>query len=392
MTATATPPKAERNLQFCYDGFSKHFVKANDYRRQGSVQHKLVDILFFTLCACISGANDLASVAEFTKTNESWFVSLLGLKNGVPSESTFRMVFMLLDPAGLSKCFVGWTQELAEKSMGRVTAIDGKAQRGTALPNDPNSFVHIVNAWAADSGLTLGQLRVDGKSNEITAIPELLKLIDVEGSIVTIDAMGAQTSIADLIVEKGADYILALKGNQSSLHSEVENFYSQALEYGDEGIDYLLFQEGSSGHGREEVRRIYVTDQFEFLTDYHKLWKGLRSIVCIETERTIKGHMTTERRYYITTLPPDPSLIGRSVRSHWGVENQLHWSLDVALREDAQKARLGHVAENMALARRMTLNLLTGERTCKRGVATKRLKAAWSKDYLLRVLSVKFPS
>lgn len=385
-------PNTEHNPNACYTRFAKHFANVEDYRRQASVHHKLVHLLFIALCASISGANDLAAVAEFAKTNEQWFSSLLGLKHGVPSESTFRTVFMLLNPARLSQSFVEWVQELAEKSAGRVTAIDGKAQRGTALPDDSNSFVHLVSAWAADSGLTLGQLKVDGKSNEITAIPELLDLIDIEGSIVTIDAMGTQTSIATLIVEKGADYILALKGNHSTLQSEVVNYFDQALEHGDEGADYHMFEQRDSAHGREEVRRVFVTDRLDFLGDYQNQWRGLRTIACVEAKRTIKGRTTCERRHYISTLPPDAQLIGESVRAHWGIENKVHWVLDVGLREDAQKARQGHVAENTAMVRKMALNLLNGEKTCKRGVGNKRLKAAWSKDYLMTVLSVKFSS
>ncbi len=276
--------------------------------------------------------------------------------------------------------------------MGKVIAVDGKSLRGTARDGEANSFVHMVSAWAAESGLTLGQRKVDGKSNEITAIPALLELIDIEGTVVSIDAMGTQTAIAELIIKQEADYLLALKENHPTLYWEVENYFNQALVYGNEGLDYHLFEEEDSGHGRKEARRVYVAKEVDFLGELKRQWRGLQTIVCVESERMLSGNATTSRRYYITSLPPDPEFLGESIRSHWGIENKVHWILDVALREDAQKARLGHIAANMALVRRMALNLLSSEKSTRRGIATKRLKAAWSKDYLLKVLTVKSSS
>lgn len=368
----------------------EHFAVVEDYRRSASTSHILSHIIFITLCASIAGANNLKGVAEYAKDMEDWFVPVLGLREGVPSYGTFWLVFKHLDPGPLSSCFIDWVQSIAKRCSGRSIAIDGKAQRGTAEPEHPESFVHIVSAWAAEAGLTLGQLKVDGKSNEITAIPKLLELIDVKGAVVTIDAMGTQKEIAKMLVDKGADYILALKGNQSNLQAEVVNFANQAMEHGEKGLDFNIFEQENEGHGRIERRRIYATDDIDFLENYRKDWKSLNSIVWIESERTVKGITTREVRYFVSTLPPNPEELGTHIRSHWGIENKVHWLLDVAFREDAQKARAGHIPENMSLIRRIALNLLSKEKTARVGIELKRQKASRRTDYLLKVLNVTF--
>ena len=362
----------------------EHFAVVEDYRRSASTSHILSHIIYITLCASIAGANNLKAVAEYAKDMEDWFVTILSLRDGTPSYGTFWLVFKHLDPNQLSSCFVNWVQSITNRCKGRGIAIDGKAQRGTAESEDPNSFVHIVSAWAAEAGLTLGQLKVDGKSNEITAIPKLLELIDVKDAVVTIDAMGTQKEIAKTLVSKGADYILALKGNQSLLQAEVVNFAIQAMEHGEQGVDFSMFEQKNEGHGRMECRRIYATADIDFLEEFKKGWEGLKSIVWIESERTRKGEKTSEMRYYISTLSADPEALGRHIRSHWGIENKVHWLLDVAFREDEQKARAGHIPENMPLIRRIALNLLSKEKTAKVGIELKRQKANRRTDYLLR--------
>lgn len=368
----------------------EHFAVVEDYRRSASTSHILSHIIYITLCASIAGANNLKAVAEYAKDMEDWFVTILSLRDGTPSYGTFWLVFKHLDPNQLSSCFVNWVQSITNRCKGRGIAIDGKAQRGTAESEDPNSFVHIVSAWAAEAGLTLGQLKVDGKSNEITAIPKLLELIDVKDAVVTIDAMGTQKEIAKTLVSKGADYILALKGNQSLLQAEVVNFAIQAMEHGEQGVDFSMFEQKNEGHGRMECRRIYATADIDFLEEFKKGWEGLKSIVWIESERTRKGEKTSEMRYYISTLSADPEALGRHIRSHWGIENKVHWLLDVAFREDEQKARAGHIPENMSLIRRIALNLLSKEKTAKVGIELKRQKANRRTDYLLKVLNVNF--
>ncbi|MBN4067162.1 ISAs1 family transposase [Simkania negevensis] len=368
----------------------EHFAAIEDYRRSASTSHILSHIIFITLCASIAGANKLKEVAEYAKDMEDWFESILELREGVPSYGTFWLVFKHLDPDPLSSCFVNWVQAIVKRCTGGSIAIDGKAQRGTAEPGQPNSFVHIVSAWAAEAGLTLGQFKVDSKSNEITAIPKLLELIDVKGAVVTIDAMGTQKEIAKTIVNKGADYILALKGNQSFLQAEVVNFTTQAMEHGEEGVDFSMFEQKNEGHGRRECRRIYATNDIDFLEDFKKDWKSLNSIIWIESERTVNGKTTREIRHYVSTLSPNPEELGVHIRSHWGIENKVHWLLDVAFREDEQKARAGHIPENMSLIRRMALNLLSKEKSAKVGIEIKRQKAGRKTDYLLKILNVKF--
>ncbi len=322
------------------------------------------------------------------KANESWLTDLFKLKHGIPSLSTLRITYMLLDPTSLSQCFAQWVKEMINGGNLKGISIDGKAQRGTALPDEPNSFVHIVSAWATDHQLTLGQLKVDGKSNEITAIPKLLELIDIESTVITIDAMGTQKNIAEIIVNKKADYILALKGNQSKLHDEVENFFEQAIKFGDSGVEFNEYKFEEEGKGRKEIRRVYVATEWDFLEDYKLDWKGLSSIICIESEVIIKGVASKERRHYISSLEATPKEVGLLIRGHWGIESA-HWILDVAFQEDNQTARAGNIAENLSLVRRISLNYLRKEKTAKLGTANKRLRAAYDKAYLLKVLGVK---
>ncbi len=367
----------------------EHFGLQDDYRRQGSIRHRLIDILFITICAVISGANNLKAVAIYAGRKRSWLTEILNLTEDVPSYTTFWTVFALLDPLVLEKSFVSWVQTRFEPQHDDVINIDGKAQRGTTKKGSPHSFVHIVSAWAAKNHLTLGQLKVDGKSNEITVIPKLLDLIDIEGTVITIDAMGCQTDIAAKIVEKGADYVLALKGNQETLADEVENYFTQAEAIHFEGIEFDALGSREIGHGRIEKREIYVTEDIDWLPQKEK-WKNLKSIVLIISERTIKGEPTTvERRYYISSLPANALRVAKVIRMHWGIENQAHWILDVGFREDEQNANAGNIAENTSLIRRMALNLLKQEKTAKCGMEIKRQMAGWDNDYLLKVIGVK---
>lgn len=373
---------------YAFQGVENNFQNIEDYRRQKSIKHRLIHIIFFTLCAVTAGSNDLVGVHTWIKANETWLIDLFELKHGVPSLSTLRITYMLLDPIPLSHCFAQWVKDLIDRGNLRGISIDGKAQRGTALPDDSNSFVHIVSAWATDHELTLGQLKVDGKSNEITAIPKLLDLIDIEDTVITIDAMGTQKNIAEKIVEKKGDYILALKGNQSTLNDEVDNFFSQVLKYGDPNIDFFDFNFEEEAKGRHEIRRVCIATEWDFLEDYKAQWKNLSTIICIESKKTEKGKISKERRYYISSLSTTAEDIGLLIRGHWGIESA-HWILDVAFREDNQTARAGHIAENLSLIRRMSLNYLKKEKTAKIGTANKRLKAAYDKEYLLKVLGVK---
>jgi predicted transposase YbfD/YdcC len=372
------------------ESLEESFGELEDYRRQGSVSYLLIDILFITICAVISGANTLKAVAIYARRKESWLVEILHLSGGVPSYSTFWTIFALLDPLALEKCFVEWVQSRVKLKDGDIVCVDGKAQRGTAEAGQPHSFVHIVSAWAATHQLTLGQLKVDGKSNEITAIPKLLDVLDIEGTTVTIDAIGCQTDIAEKIIEKGADYVLALKGNQETLADEVQNYFTQAEEIDFDGVECDALGSKEVGHGRMELREVYVTEDIDWLPQKDR-WRNLKSIIMVKSERIVAGQSSSyERRYYISSLSAHALKIANIIRKHWGIENKVHWILDVAFREDDQRADAGNIAENMSLIRRISLNLLKQERSAKCGMEIKRQMAGWDNEYLLKVIGVKF--
>ena len=367
----------------------ENFGELEDYRRQGCIDHLLIDILFITICAVISGANNLKAVSMYAERKETWLTEVLGLVNGIPSYTTFWTVFALLNPVSLENCFVQWVQSKFDFSAGDTVSIDGKAQRGTTKKGLPHSFVHIVSAWATTQNLTLGQLKVEGKSNEITAIPKLLDILDVEGTTVTIDAMGCQTEIASKIIEKKADYVLALKGNQQSLADEVENYFNQAEALNFEGVECDALGSKEFGHGRIEKREIYVTEDIDWLPQKDK-WRNLKSIVMIISERLLPGQKTSiERRYYISSLPANALRMANAIRKHWSIENQAHWILDVGFREDEQNADAGNIAENLSLIRRIALNLLKQEKSIKVGIEIKRQAAGWDNEYLLKIIGVK---
>lgn len=370
-----------------HKSIEEHFSQVKDYRRKRAIRHRLSHILFIAICGITSGCNNLKAVIEYAQTKKTWLQSVLNFTDGIPSYPTFWLFFALLNPETLSRCFTEWVESMVQLSKGRLIALDGKAQRGTSSPNSANSFIHIVSAWTSENGLTLGQQKVDDKSNEITAIPKILDIIDVKDSIVTIDAMGTQKTIATKIINNGGDYILALKGNHSILHDEVINFFDQVLEYGEEGTEYHKYEERNMGHGRAEVRRIFSTENIDFLKNRAK-WKGLKSIACVEAIRRIKGKTSQERRYYISSLMATPKDFAGWIRSHWGIEST-HWILDVAFREDAQRAKAAHLPENLSLLRRISLNFLRQDKTVKAGIEIKRQKAGWDNEYLLRVLGVK---
>lgn len=369
------------------ESLKESFGELQDYRRQGSVTYLLIDLLFITICAVISGANNLKAVAFYAERKRNWLTQTLGIDE-VPSYTTFWTVFVLLDPKALEKCFIQWVQSKLKLAADGVVSIDGKAQRGTAKKGSPHSFVHIVSAWAATHHLTLGQLKVDGKSNEITAIPQLLEVLDVEGTIVTIDAMGCQTDIADKIVKKDADYVLALKGNQQSLADEVENYFNQAEAINFEGVTCDAIGSKEAGHGRIEKREIYVTEDIDWLPQKED-WSNLRSIIMVKSERILPDRPPSiEKRFYISSLPASALKIADAIRKHWGIE-QTHWILDVAFREDEQDADAGNIAENMSLIRRVALNMLKQEKSAKCGIEIKRQSAGWDNEYLLKVIGVK---
>ena len=366
----------------------KHFQYLPDPRFQLKSDHKLIDIVIIAICAVICGADKWTQIEEFGKERQVWFETFLELPNGIPSHDTFGRVFSLLDPMSFQNCFQGWIKSVVELTEGQVIALDGKTLRRSHDNSRGKKAIHIVHAWATSNGVLLGQVKVKEKSNEITAIPDLLDLIAVKGCIVSIDAMGCQKKIAEKIHDHGADYILAVKGNQGTLNDNLEKTFEIAQEKGFEAMVYDIAETVDGDHGRIETRTCYVLPSM-YLFQQQIKWRGLKSLIMIRSERHEKstGESTTENRYYISSLDVNAEKALRSIRSHWGVENNLHWSLDVGFREDECRSRIGDSAENFSLIRKIVLFLLKKEKAYKGGIQSKRLKAAWSQSYLLKVLA-----
>lgn len=360
----------------------EHFSSIPDLRLNRRKLHKLEDIFFITLCAAICGANDWVAIEEFGKAKKSWFDELLGLENGIPSHDTFGNVFAAINTQKFSECFSRWVADLTELSGENIIAIDGKCLRLSMDKASNKAAIYMVSAWATENQLVLGQQKVDEKSNEITAIPKLLLQLDITGAVVTMDAMGCQTSVVDQIIEQNADYMLSLKGNQGNLHKDVKLFFeteSTCPEVGHESYD--------AGHGRIETRTVRASSDIDWLKEQHPKWTALKSIIAVMAKRECNDKITEETRYFISSLDATaPKYLGQVVRVHWGIENNLHWVLDYAFDEDSQRTRMGNSAANMAIFRHISLNLLKSEKTAKIGIKNKRLKARWDEDYLLRVL------
>jgi predicted transposase YbfD/YdcC len=363
------------------------FSVVRDPRREHQRFHNLWDIIAITICAVLAGADCWPEVAAYGRCKQDWLESFLELPDGIPSHDTFARVFALLDPLSFQEGFQNWVQALVEATDGRVVAIDGKTLRHSFDNAKGKGALHLVGAWAAENNVLLGQQAVDSKSNEITAIPKLLEILDVSGAIVTIDAMGCQKEIAAKIIDKDGDYVLALKGNQENLHNDVEKLFYKGLENDFEGLKYQTYRTTDKGHGRIETRLYYVVEVPKELAERYAEWEGLKTFGLVLCERQVgDATPTVEKRYYISSADAKVKTFARAVRGHWGIENKLHWVLDVSFHEDASRLRTGHGPENLALVRRLAASLLQKETTAKQGVAGKRKKAGWDDDYLLRVL------
>jgi predicted transposase YbfD/YdcC len=362
----------------------EHFANLPDPRIARHRWHKLSDILVIAVCAVLCGAESFPAIEDFGHEREDWLKQFLELPEGIPSHDTFNRVFRLLDPVQFQACFLSWMQAVAAATAGEVVAIDGKALRRSFDKGTAKRAIHMVSAWATANGVVLGQRKVDAKSNEITAIPELLDLLALTGCIVTIDAMGCQRAIAQKIVVQGADYVLALKGNQPTLEQAVQRFFVTGPAAEVHRTTSAYAEQTGQGHGRVETRCAWISDELEAeLTA--AAWPGLRSIGMVEATRTLGGETTVEQRFYLTSLPPDASRFARAVRNHWGIENQLHWTLDVTFGEDQSRLRTGHGPENVAVLRHIALNLLHQEPSTK-SMPRKRLACALNSNYLLKVL------
>lgn len=363
-----------------------HFAEMTEPRVERTRDHLLSDLLALAICGVIGGADSWVEIEEFGKAKEEWFRSFLGLPHGIPSHDTFGRVFARLKPEEFQQCFIRWVQSVTQAMPGEIVAIDGKQLRRSFDRASKKGAIHMVSAWANTQRLVLGQHKVAEKSNEITAIPALLQVLELAGCIVTIDAMGCQKEIAAQIVEKKADYILALKGNQGSLHEEVRMYFETARHFNFKQIAHSYHQEVEGDHGRIETRRCWVVEALNWLT-MKTDWKGLRSLIMIEATREVGAERSVETRYYISSLVAEAAQFNGAVRGHWGIENRLHWVLDVAFDEDRCRIRKAHAPQNFAILRHLALNLPRQERTKKVGIKAKRLIAAADTSYLAKVLN-----
>lgn len=358
-----------------------------DPRVERTKLHSLKDILVIAVCGTICGANNWEDIAEFGRSKREWFASFLELENGIPSHDTFRRVFILLDNSELKRLFVDWISSIGELSKGTIVNIDGKNLRGSKEAVKGKNALNVVSAWASEQSVVLGQVSCQEKSNEITAIPELLKILNLAGCIVTIDAMGCQTEIVKQIIDQGGDYVISLKDNQGNLYQDIKDYLDWAERIKFKDIEYDYYETGwEKDHGRIEQRRCWVSEEIDWL-EAKEDWANLKTVVMVEAEReVIGGKKTLERRYFISSLEADAELAIKCVRGHWSIENQLHWCLDIGFREDDSRVREATSAENLATLRHIGINLLKQEKSCKRGIEGKRKKAGWDESYLLKVL------
>lgn len=365
-------------------GFIEYFVLLKDPRSSKKTSHSLLEIIFTTVCAYVCGANSWEGVLEFAKARESWLKKYIALENGIPSLATYWRTFVHLEPCAFEQCFRDWVFTL----LGDVKhiAIDGKTLRGVHDKTNPGAQLVLVSAWATDKGLLLGQVKTDVKSNEITAIPKLLDLIRVKDCLVSIDAAGCQTKVAEKITELGGEYLLALKGNQGTLRSDVETFFQDALVSNWEHLDFERCESVEKGHGRIDTRTVYLVRNMADCID-ERQWPQIQSVIMVVSKRRIKDKESEESRYYITSSRMGVTEAALAVRRHWAIENGLHWSLDVGFREDRQVAQKMNLAENLAVLRRIAFTLLRNEKSSL-SLENKRMKAAMSEDYLDQVLGL----
>ncbi|HEX9759361.1 MAG TPA: ISAs1 family transposase [Candidatus Acidoferrales bacterium] len=370
------------------NGIPEHFAGLQDPREARGRRHVWGDMLAMALCAVICGAEEWSAMEAFALAKHEWSGTFLALPHGIPSEDTFARVLAALDPEAFERCFAAWIAALAGSSKGKLIAIDGKTLRRSADRANRKAAIHMVSAWVSASGLCFGQLATDAKSNEITAIPRLLALLDLDGATVTIAARGCQKAIAAQIVDQGGDYVLALQDNQAPLCAEVKLFLDEQIAAPGKEFTLHAYQDVDGDHGRVEIRRAGVTPNVDRFADREQ-WQGLRSFAAVECERYVNAETTTERRYFISSLDgSEAANIAQAVRNHWRIENSLHWSLDVSFNEDMSRIRKGHGADNASRLRRMALHLVQQETTNKRGIKTKRPRAGWDEQYLCQILRI----
>ncbi len=370
------------------DTILKYFCSLDDPRVERTKQHLLVDIIAIAILAVLSGADSWVAIETYAQAKLEWLQQFLALPNGIPSHDTIARVFARLNPQAFEQCFHQWVESITEAIGAQVIPIDGKTLRQSFDRNQGQKAIHVISAWASTHRLVLGQLKVDDKSNEITAIPKLLELLDIAGCIITIDAMGCQKEIASQIINKKADYVLALKGNQGKLEDEVSSWFEKAKSKNFAGIEYSYHCTTDSAHGRIEIRQYWSVpvEQLGELPNPQK-WLGLRSVGMVVCERRLWNKTTIEVRFYISSLEHNAELLAHAVRSHWGIENSVHWILDCTFAEDASRIRKDNAPLNFAVLRRLSLNLLSRDTSVRGSIAMKRYRAGLDNNYLLQVIT-----
>jgi predicted transposase YbfD/YdcC len=370
----------------------KYFRGLKDPRVNRTKEHQLLDILVIAICAIICGANDWEAVAEYGRDNQEWFKSFLVLTNGIPSHDTFWRVFGALDPEQFQTCFVAWIQAVSQVTGGEIIAIDGKFVRGSHDKGSGRKAIDMVSAWASSNRLVLGQRKVDDKSNEITAIPVLLRTLAIRGCIVTIDAMGCQSKIAETIIEQGADYLLQLKENQPLLYEDTRLLFTDLEQSGFTAYTYDTHKTVDKDHGRIEIRQAWTISDSDLLCHLRNAhhFKNLQTVMKVRQERRLANQVTIEEHFYISSRTDSAATLLAAKRTHWQIENSLHWVLDIAFCEDHARLRKDNGAHNFAILRHIALNALKQETSVKLGLYNKRLKAAWNHNYLLKVLATLF--
>ena len=368
---------------------AKHFGKVKDPRIDRTKRHGLLDILIIAICGVICGADSWVDIELFGKTKIEWLKTFLELPNGVPSHDTFGRVFAAINPQEFESSFMEWVQAINQLTQGQVIAIDGKQLRGSHDNGAGKNAIYMVSAWATENQLVLGQRKVDDKSNEIAAIPKMLKLLEVKGCIVVVDAIGTQTKIAKAIVEQGGDYLLAVKENQGHLYEDIHELFADNQQFNYAGIPHSFARMVNKDHGRIEIRQCWTISDPEYLANIRDLkrWEGIQTLVMILSERHIGDEIEVQDRYFISSLESNAEKILDVKRSYWGIENRLHWVLDIAFNEDHSRVRKDNAPQNFAVLRHMALNLLKQEKTAKGGIKAKRLQCGWNVDYLLKVLA-----
>jgi predicted transposase YbfD/YdcC len=382
-----TIPSGGRDIPLALERLLDLLNDVEDPRCGGKVEHRLTDILVIAVCAVIACAESWDDIALYGRNKLPWLKTFLDLPNGIPSHDTFRRVFMLIDPATFEAAFLSWVGTLVDDFDREVVAIDGKTVRRSFDRGREQNPLHLVSAWASEQGLVLGQCCVDSKSNEITAIPALLDQLMVKNSIVTLDAMGCQTAIAQKILDRGADYLLALKGNHRQAHRAVADHFNQTCLDRGAPPGRAVVDEFDDGHGRLVRRRVFVSTEAAGL-EALRCWPGLRAVLAVETIRSINGSVKTvaELRYFLTSGPDAPEVLARAIRKHWTIENNLHWVLDVTFREDESRVRDRIAARNLAVLRKIALNLISRDQTSKTSKRGRRKQAAWNDNYMLQLL------